>query len=105
MRLTCTSSPKQLIETPALASQTFDVEFLTEREAVAEDLMLGARLVEGLDPALIARACQALGTARVNACLSGLVADGYLTGSYAPTPRGWLLGNELFARLWDLRLE
>ena len=104
-RLTCTTAPKQLIEAPALAAQSFDVEFLTEREATAEDLMLGARLVEGLDPALIAHACQILGTEPVMTCLSTLVADGYLTSSFAPTARGWLLGNELYSRLWDLRLK
>ena len=105
VRLTCTTEPKQLIETPALAAQSFDVEFLTEREGVAEDLMLGARLVEGLDPALIAHACQTFGTERVTSCLSSLIADGFLTSAFAPTSRGWLLGNELYCRLWDLRQE
>ena len=105
VRLTCTTAPRQLIDAPALAAQAFDVEFLTEREAVAEDLMLGARLVEGLDPALIAYAHQILGADRVDACLSSLVTDGYLTRAFVPTSRGWLLGNELYGRLWDLRGE
>ena len=104
IRLTCTTAPERLIKEPALAAQSFDVEFLTKREAVAEDLMLGARLVDGLDPSLVAYANEALGDERVTACLDTLVEDGFLNSHHAPTPRGWLLGNELYGRLWDLRL-
>ena len=105
VRLNCTTAPKRLIETPSLAAQTYDVEFLSEREAVAEDLMLGARLVDALDPDLIACARQTLGAARVDACLASLVDDGFLTSAFDPTTRGWLLGNELYSRLWHLHLE
>ena len=66
--------------------------------------MLGARLVEGLDPGLVAHARDVLGPA-VDAALDGLVSDGLLAeggGRLAPTGRGWLLGNELYGRLWDL---
>ena len=105
IRLTCTTPPKQLIEEPALSAQSFDVEFLTEREAAAEDLMLGARLVDGLDPALIAYASEVLGEDRVRSCLEGLKKDGFLNDRFAPTARGWLLGNELYGRLWDLKDE
>ena len=103
VRLTCTTAPNQLIEEPALSAQTFDVEFLTKHEAVAEDLMLGARLVDGLDPSLVAYAKVVLGEERVTNCLDDLVRDGFLTSRYAPTQRGWLLGNELYGRIWDLR--
>ena len=104
VRLRCTTTPKQLIATPALADQVFEVEFLTERESVAEDLMLGARLVEGLSPMLVRYAYEVLGEDRVDDCLDGLVSDGFLTKRYSPTKRGWLLGNELYGRLWDLHI-
>ena len=101
-RLRCTTSPEEIIASPELATQTFDVEFLTEREAVAEDLMLASRLVEGINPLLVRYAREIIGEDTVDDCLDGLVRDAFLTKRYSPTPKGWLLGNELFGRLWDL---
>lgn len=80
-----------------------ELECLSEREAAAEDLMLGMRLVRGVDEVLIAQARGLLDG--VDDCIEGLVADGLATwrdGRLTPTQRGWLLGNELFGRLWDL---
>lgn len=105
VRLTMTSGRRALAERPSLADQPFSLEFLTEAQAAAEDLMLGARLVSGLDPGLVAHAREALGAGALEACLEGLLADGLLAGRegrLAPTERGWLLGNELYERLWDL---
>ncbi|MFR3999327.1 MAG: coproporphyrinogen dehydrogenase, partial [Paratractidigestivibacter faecalis] len=68
-------------------------------------LMLGARLVEGLDLGLLGHAREALPTGALDACLEGLLMDGLLSerdGRLAPTESGWLLGNELYERLWDL---
>ena len=82
-----------------------EIESLTAREAAAEDLMLGARLVEGLDLGLLGHAREALPTGALDACLEGLLVDGLLSerdGRLAPTESGWLLGNELYERLWDL---
>lgn len=65
--------------------------------------MLGARMRVGLDPGLVAHARRLLPS--LDERLDGLVTDGYLTaraGRLAPTERGWLLGNELYERLWDL---
>lgn len=90
-----------------LSRLDFEVEELTFREALAEDLMLGARLTRGLDPGLVAEAREAMG-ARLDEALGGCVARGLLTergGHLAPTERGWLLGNELYGALWDLADE
>ena len=65
--------------------------------------VLVARGVRGVDEALIACARGLLDG--VDDCIEGLVADGLATwrdGRLVPTQRGWLLGNELFGRLWDL---
>lgn len=65
--------------------------------------MLGARLSRGLDTGLVRHARGLL--PGLDDCLGALVRDGYLrdsAGVYAPTQDGWLLGNELYGRLWDL---
>ncbi len=71
-----------------------DYEFLNERQAWAEDLMLGMRLVRGVRedevPRDVTRALRE----------RGLVVE--RDGRLAPTHDGWLLGNELYGALWDL---
>ncbi len=75
-----------------LADTSFDVEFLDVREAAAEDLMLGARLTQGLSPSLIAYAQEVLGKERVDLVLERCVHDGLLArtaaGALAPTESG-----------------
>ena len=105
VRLTMTTARDRLAGEPALSRQSFSLEFLTEPQAAAEDLMLGARLTEGLDPGLLDHAAGVLPAGSLRTCLDGLVSDGLLTergGRLAPTERGWLVGNELYERLWDL---
>ncbi len=102
-RLTVMNAARQIIDAPGLGSLKFSVEFLTPAQSAAEDLMLGARLSRGLDPGLIRHARGLL--PGLDDCLEALVSEGFLTelnGSLAPTQKGWLLGNELYGRLWDL---
>ena len=80
---------------------SFDLEFLTLKQALAEDLMLGARLSFGLSEALVASSRRSIGQ-DVEITLGRLIDDGFLDESLAPTQRGWLLGNELYGRLWEL---
>lgn len=104
-RTRVTSSPRAIAMRPSLADLAFEVEFLTASQACAEDLMLGARLVAGLDEVLIERAMSTIGATRVQGCLDRLVELGLLaprTGHLAPTERGWLMGNELYGALWEL---
>ena len=102
-RLIVKNSRSEIACDPRLASLRFDIEFLTEAQAAAEDLMLGARMRVGLDSGLVSHARRVLPS--LDECLEELVAEGYLAtreGRLAPTERGWLLGNELYERLWDL---
>ena len=102
-RLTVKNSRSEIACDPRVASLRFDIEFLTEAQAAAEDLMLGARMRAGLDPGLVFHARRVLPS--LDECLGGLVADGYLQTQgrrLAPTERGWLLGNELYERRWGL---
>ena len=101
IRMTCTSDRRFLASHHRLADQSFDVELLTEREALAEDLMLGASMSCGPSKELVSRARDAMGFV-VDDTLASLIDDGYLTTDLAPTEKGWLLGNELYGRLWDL---
>lgn len=113
-RLVVLDSPRKIGEGASLFSTQFDVEFLTHREAVAEDLMLHARLMEPISPALLVESELVFGASRLQDVIDLCVHDGLLDCVYAdaldgaktyrPTEKGWLLGNELYGRLWDLRL-
>lgn len=104
VRLTVRTGRGELAADPRLSALSFSLEFLTGPQAIAEDLMLGARLVAGLRPELVSRAREVFG-ARLDGVLEALLGDGLLVerdGRLAPTERGWLLGNELYGALWDL---
>ncbi len=113
VRLVVLDSPKKIAEGVSLFSTEFDVEFLTHREAVAEDLMLHARLTEPIAPALLDESKQVFGALPLqevfDACVQDELlecvdaADSRIETSYRPTEKGWLLGNELYSRLWELR--
>lgn len=113
-RLVVLDSPRKIAEGTSFFSTEFDVEFLTHREAVAEDLMLHARLMEPFSLALLAESELVFGASRLQDMLDTCVQDGLLdcveadvskgAKTYRPTEKGWLLGNELYGRLWDLRL-
>lgn len=113
-RLVVLDAPRKIAEGASLFSTEFDVEFLTQREAVAEDLMLHARLMEPISASLLDESEQVFDASRLQDVFDACVRDGLLvhvdtansrTGtSYKPTEKGWLLGNELYGRLWDLRL-
>jgi hypothetical protein len=73
-----------------------EFETLTEPEALREDAMLGMRLAEGISDELASEA-------DVIGPLEGLVRDGLVEhrdGRWRPTERGWLLGNQVFSRIW-----
>lgn len=105
IRLTVTSGRAAIAADPRLAALHFDLELLDDRQAMAEDLMLGMRLVFGVPAALLARARTLMGHALDDA-VGRVVARGLASptadGGLAPTHDGWLLGNELYGALWDL---
>ena len=110
VRLTCTSTVRDVAGACGDPSGlTFEVEELTAREAAAEDLMLAARTSDGLGPDLLDRARDAIGAAAVDRTVDTLVGEGLLApgadGGFAPTERGWLMGNVVFGALWDLAGE
>lgn len=108
------------------AATSFETEYLSRREAVAEDLMLACRMTRGVGSDLLVRAAEVIPVDELAAACDralelGLVAwvpdadDPYvdsvtsadvITGRslahLAPTHLGWLDGNVLFELFWDL---
>jgi coproporphyrinogen III oxidase-like Fe-S oxidoreductase len=73
-----------------------EVELLTAGEAQREDIMLGMRLAKGVSAGRVA-------VAGLGAVLESLAGDGLVEladGRWRTTTRGWLLGNEVFGRIW-----
>ena len=105
---------------------SFEAEYLTHREAAAEDLMLACRMTRGVASDLLVRAARAvpadeLAAACDRALELGLatwvpetlgvhegpftsadVIAGHVRARLAPTHLGWLDGNVLFELFWDL---
>ncbi len=73
-----------------------EVETLAPQDAAREDVMLGMRLVEGVPESQAE-------TAGVAPSLRSLEIQGLVVldeGRWRATTRGWLLGNEVFGRIW-----
>ena len=76
---------------------------LDPRQMVAEDLMLGMRMSEGVGPELVRRATELI--PETPAALSQLRELGLVShdgGRWRPTEKGWLCGNRLYGALLDL---
>lgn len=105
VRLTCTDGRHEIADARRLSDLHFDLELMTEAQAAAEDLMLAMRMTSGAGPGLIAHARATLGGSAVDEAFDWCKARGLIEQrglSWVPTPEGWLLGNELYGRLWDL---
>jgi len=106
VRLVVEGDRQEVADAPLLGERHFSLDLLSEREAVAEDLMLGMRMTSGVGEDLLVRARDVIGAERVDATVEGVVKRGLAAwsgeGRLVPTSRGWLLGNELYAELWAL---
>ena len=79
------------------------IDDLDRRQKCAEDLMLKMRMVQGVSEEQVREAALLLPEAL--AVFRGLVESGLaerLCGRYRPTVMGWLCGNELYGRIFDL---
>ncbi|TLM98774.1 MAG: hypothetical protein FDZ75_01590, partial [Actinobacteria bacterium] len=76
--------------------QPATLEPLSERDAFREDAMLGLRMREGITARLAEKAGAT--EALTDLWSTGLVAQ--VDGRWILTERGWLLGNEVFERVW-----
>ena len=108
------------------AATTFDAEYLSQREAAAEDLMLACRMTRGIGPDLLVRSASVIPADELAASCDralelGLAAwvpidveghagritskdvvAGRARARLAPTHLGWLDGNMLFELFWGL---
>lgn len=97
VRMTSADGIDRMADGAGFDESRFDLELLDARQAIAEDLMLGMRLSEGVGERLAAECPSATWADLIE---RGLVIK---RGSrMAPTHRGWLLGNELYGTLWGL---
>lgn len=104
----------------------FEAEYLSQREAAAEDLMLACRMTRGVASDLLVRAVRVIPAGELAAACdralelglatwvpetlgvhegpftSADVIAGHVRARLAPTPLGWLDGNVLFELFWDL---
>ncbi|OUP07828.1 hypothetical protein B5F33_08205 [Collinsella sp. An2] len=96
-------------ELPGTGQPRYELEALSEREAVAEDLMLGMRMSRGVGEDLLAQARTIVGAGQVDRAVDEALSRGLARWveaeserRLAPTHDGWLLGNELYGLMWDL---
>ena len=81
-------------------------ERLGREEALLEDIMLGMRIRDGVSINLVEKAYAFV--PQLADVLTELIACGLVVfedGHYCPTSRGWLLGNEIFSRIWLCRQD
>lgn len=106
VRLQVTSSRQEVAATDDLSQLHFSLELLTDTQAAAEDLMLGARLSRGIESALVEEAEELLGSDQVEGLIEDALYAGLVVldeeGNVVPTEQGWLRGNELYGELWAL---
>lgn len=79
------------------------MECLDAHEALLEDAMLGMRRSVGLSDAFVERVAAV--EPRIVQVLSQLEGEGLVVHEaerWAPTQRGWLLGNEVYGAIWGL---
>ena len=108
------------------AATAFEAEYLSQREAAAEDLMLACRMTRGVGSDLLGHASRVIpageltaacdralelglaiwvpeaGDAQAGPIASADVIAGHIRACLAPTHLGWLDGNVLFELFWDL---
>ena len=98
VRFTRAADTVAFVRFPAGAPE--EIEYLSAREAAREDAMLGLRLAEGIG-------CSLAEEAGVTAVLARMVGTGLVAAvddgerRYRLTDAGWLLGNEVFAGVWN----
>ncbi len=106
IRLKMTGTIDEFIEANSLCDLSYDVEFLTYKQLIAEDMMLASRMSRGISPELIAEASITLGTHKVKHSIQRAIEKGLASydehGFLKPTERGWLMGNELYGIFWEL---
>lgn len=82
-----------------------EVETMTGREAMAEDLMLACRMTAGISDDLLRRASAVIPAEDLRRTCERAISLGLAAwngSALAPTQLGWLSGNELFELFWDL---
>ncbi len=105
IRLKMTSSTDEFINAQSLCDLTYEIEILNYSQALAEDMMLGCRMSQGIHPLLLQEAKDVLGETSVSGAVQKALHEGLATfdehGFFKPTEAGWLMGNELYGIFWE----
>ncbi len=105
IRLQITSSLSEFLNAKSLNDLSYDLEFLTYSQALAEDMMLACRMSDGIHPSLLAESKRQLGDSLIQKSLDAAHSQGLAIfdedGFFKPTQRGWLMGNELYGIFWN----
>lgn len=98
VRFTMQDSFERFVADPLPAEAPDELEVLSAAEALREDAMLGLRMSDGITADLASRA--GVEPVLEELAQGGLVRFDQETGRWTTTQRGWLLGNEVFGRVW-----
>ena len=105
IRIKITSSITEFIQASTLADLSYELEFLTYSQALAEDMMLGCRMSSGVHPDLLEESKLHIGNDSINQALQQAVDEGLAIfdehGFFKPTEAGWLMGNKLYGIFWE----
>ena len=105
IRLKITSTTDEFINAHSLCDLSYEIEFLNYPQALAEDMMLGCRMSQGIHPILLQEAKNVLGEASVVMTVQKALDKGLASfdehGFFKPTETGWLMGNELYGIFWE----
>lgn len=119
VRMTVRDSRKAYCSAQGLINHRYELEAFTRSQALAEDMMLEARLARGIEYGLIHTAEDVFGREVIQQLIDEIIHLGLATWRteqmntepmniesmntrLCPTHTGWLMGNYLYERLWDL---
>ncbi len=98
-RMRIASDADDLAFSQSHGAPIIDIETLSERETILEDLMLGMRRSKGVKREYAEKVPETLSV------FEDLISKGLVfeeAGRFKPTQRGWLMGNEVYAAIWGL---
>lgn len=109
VRMSVRDSRKSFCTLQGLVNHRYELEAFTHAQALAEDMMLEARLARGIEYSLLEIAEDIFGKKAIRQLVEEVIRLGlaewhteHNASFLRPTHTGWLMGNYLYEKLWDL---